>query len=143
MTSSPRGINSGDVRHEEPCGGNRHIRTTQTARLEKQREDLVGVVISQDNEPSHALVDKIFQQLDDGCVVWTPWEQLSSRAKETQSAKKNLTFRLDCAGNLTATQREELSEVSLSGDIRVRQALQRRAFAYDLSKMISYGVLEI
>ena len=50
--------------------------------------------------PSHALVDKIFQQLDDGCAVWIPWEQLSSRAKETQSAKKDLTFKLDSSGNL-------------------------------------------
>ena len=114
----------------------------RTSRLEKQRNDLVGVVINQDNEPSHSLVDKIFQQLDDGCVVWIPWEQLSSRAKETQSAKKDLTFKLDSSGNLKATQRDDITEVSLSGDIRVRQALQRRALAYDLSKMVGYRTLE-
>ena len=44
----------------------------RTSRLEKQRNDLLGVVINQGNEPSHALVDKIFQQPDDGCVVWIP-----------------------------------------------------------------------
>ena len=36
----------------------------RTSRLEKQRNDLVGVVINQDNEPSHSLVEKIFQQLE-------------------------------------------------------------------------------
>ena len=114
----------------------------RTARLEKQKNDLVGVVISQENEPSHQLVDRVFQQLEDGCVVWLPWEQLSSRAKETQSAKKELHFKLDGTGNLKASQKDEVAETNLTGDIRVRQALQRRALAYDLSKMVTYRALE-
>ena len=114
----------------------------RTARLEKQKADLVGVVINQENEPSHQLVDRVFQQLEDGCVVWIPWEQLSSRAKETQSAKKELQFKLDHTGNLKASQKDEVAETNLSGDIRVRQALQRRALAYDLSKMVTYRALE-
>ena len=32
----------------------------RTARLERQKTDLVGVVINQDNEPSHQLVDRVF-----------------------------------------------------------------------------------
>ena len=62
--------------------------------------------------------------------------------RKTQSAKKDLTFKLDSSGNLKATQRDDITEVSLSGDIRVRQALQRRALAYDLSKMVGYRTLE-
>ena len=88
----------------------------RTARLEKQKTDLVGVVINQENEPS--------------------------RAKETQSAKKELQFKLDNTGNLKASQKDEVAETNLSGDIRVRQALQRRALAYDLSKMVTYRALE-
>ena len=114
----------------------------RSSRIALQRTRLAGVVMTLDNEPSHALVDKSFQQLDDGCVAWVPWNQLTSRAQESANIKKVVTFQLDASGNLKAKQKEDDTEARLAGDARLRQALQRRAFAYDLTRMIEYTTLE-
>ena len=114
----------------------------RSSRLALQKGRLSGVVMTLDNEPSHALVDKAFQQLDDGCVSWVPWNQLTSRAQESTNIKKVVTFQLDASGNLKARQRDDDTEARLTGDARLRQALQRRAFAYDLTRMVEYTTLE-
>ena len=114
----------------------------RSSRLALQKGRLSGVVMTLDNEPSHALVDKAFQQLDDGCVSWVPWNQLTSRAQESTNIKKVVTFQLDASGNLTARQNNDDTEARLTGDARLRQALQRRAFAYGLTRMVEYTTLE-
>ncbi len=112
-------------------------------RLAAQKTRLGGVVITQDLEPSHQLVDRVFQQVEDGCVSWIPWVNLTSRSKEAQGTKRDVVIKMDNSGNLKASQKEEAAETSLTGDIKIRQALQRRALAYDLSRTIDYATMEL
>ena len=114
----------------------------RSSRAELQKTRLEGVVMTLDNEPSHALVDRIFQQQDDGCISWIPWGQLTSRSQEAVQIKKVISFALDASGGLKARAQEDHLEARLVGDARLRQALQRRALAYDLSRMIDYKTLE-
>lgn len=112
-------------------------------RLESQKTRLAGVCITEELEPSHQLVDKIFQQVDDACISWIPWVQLTSRSREAQGSKREVVLKMDASGNLKATQKEDVGENSISGDIRVRQALQRRALAFDLTRIIDYNTMEL
>ena len=114
----------------------------RASRATLQKARLASVVITLDNEPSHALVDKVFQQLEDTCVSWIPWFQLTSRAQESVSIKKVVSFQLDASGGLKATTKDDGVEARLAGDASLRQALQRWALAYDLSRMVEYTTLE-
>ena len=114
----------------------------RSERLELQKQRLPGVVVTMDLEPSHHLVDKVFQQLEDGCVSWLPWNTLSSRAHESASVKQAYQLTFDASGNVKASKKEDDAVISLTGDIRVRQALTRRALAYDLAHLVDFTDLE-
>ena len=51
-----------------------------------------------------------------------------------------MTF--DSTGNIKITKKQELSLCSVSGDLKLRNALQRRAIAYDVANVASFLVLE-
>lgn len=76
-------------------------------------------------------------------MTWIPWANLTSRSKESQGTKRDVVLKMDNTGNLRATHKDSTAEVSLNGDIKVRQALQRRALAYDLSRTVDYATLEL
>ena len=87
-----------------------------SSRAQLQRARLEGVVMTLDNEPSHALVDRVFQQQDDGCISWIPWGQLTSRAQEAVQVKKVISFALDASGGLKARAQDDHLEARLVGD---------------------------
>ena len=89
----------------------------RSSRLALQKGRLSGVVMTLDNEPT-------------------------SRAQESTNIKKVVTFQLDASGNLKARQNNDDTEARLTGNARLRRALQRRAFAYDLTRMVEYTTLE-
>ena len=111
-------------------------------RLENQKQRLVGVHFSVHSEPSNKLVDHYFQMMADKQLTWLPWEKLASKAHELQMNKKDMQLTFDTSGNLKMSKRSIEAECELKGEMQIRQALQRRSLAIDLTGMLQYGEAE-
>ncbi len=112
------------------------------ARLEAQKTRLPGLHYSSETEPSHKLVDTVFEMLTDQEVTWIPWEKLTSRASEAVNNKKDLQITFDASGSLKLSKKLEETNPSLTGETKVRQALARRARAFDLAQICDFVSME-
>ena len=112
------------------------------ARLEAQKTRLPGLHYSSETEPSHKCVDTVFQMITDQQITWIPWERLTNRASEAVNSKKDLQITFDSSGSLKLSKAQNDQVGTISGEIQVRQALQRRARAFDLAHICSYQVME-
>eukprot|EP00439_Symbiodinium_sp_Y106_P004351 s10851_g1.t1 len=115
----------------------------RTSRLADQKARLVGVSITPELEPSHKLIDTVCQMSLDQQLSWIPWDKLTSRASEVMAASKtdlNITF--DVNGALKLQRKFSDGQCSLTGDLQIRQALQRRSLAFDQAKLCSYMAME-
>ena len=75
-------------------------------------------------------------------MQWAPWEQLTSRASEITHTEKDWKISFDSAGALKVAQKNRTPEASMSGELKVRAALNRRARAFDLASLCSYTSME-
>ncbi|CAE7214265.1 unnamed protein product [Symbiodinium sp. CCMP2592] len=114
----------------------------RTTRIEEQRRRLNGVHFSSDSEPSYRVTDLVFQQGTDQQLIWLPWEKYTSRAQEIVSSKSDLSISFDNSGNLRLNKKFQDAQCSLTGELQVRQALQRRSLCYDLAQLCAYSVME-
>ena len=112
------------------------------ARLEAQKTRLPGLHYSSETEPSHKCVDTVFQMITDQQIIWIPWERLTNRASEAVNSKKDLQITFDSSGSLKLSKAQKDQVGTISGEFQVRQALQRRARAFDLAHICSYQVME-
>ena len=111
-------------------------------RLADQKARLTGLHFAPETEPSHKLVDTICQMGADQSLQWAPWEQLTSRASEITHTEKDWKISFDSAGALKVAQKNRTPEASMSGELKVRAALNRRARAFDLASLCSYTSME-
>ena len=114
----------------------------RVARSRDQQARLTGVLFSPENEPSHKLVDAVFQMIADQQIVWLPWEKLTSRSSEIVQSKHEMAINFDASGSLKLTKKSFEASCPLTGDINIRKALSRRALAFDLANLISFGEME-
>ena len=75
-------------------------------------------------------------------ISWVPWERLTNRASEAVNSKKDLQITFDASGSLKLSKAQNDQVGAISGEIQVRQALQRRARAFDLAHICSYQIME-
>ena len=72
----------------------------RTARLAEQKRRLTGITCTPEIEPSHKLVDMVFQMAADQVISWIPWEKLTSRAGEVAQTQTELSIKFEASGNL-------------------------------------------
>ena len=111
-------------------------------RVRLQKDRLVGISFTPTVEPSHSLIDRACQQLEDNVVSYIELRKCSSRHDETLHAKTDTTLTLDPSGGLRLTKRQKLDNINLTGEHRLRQAFVRRSLAYDLANIGSFAVLD-
>ena len=114
----------------------------RNARLEDQKKRLPGLHFSPETEPSHKLVDTVCQMATDQTLEWTPWEKLTSRSSEITHSQKDLKFSLDSQGSVKVAAKMQSPDANVTGEMRVRQALNRRARAVDLAQLCAYTTVE-
>ena len=114
----------------------------RNARLEDQKKRLPGIHFSPETEPSHKLVDTICQMATDQTLEWTPWEKLTSRSSEITHSQKDLKFSLDSQGSVKVSAKTQSPDANVTGEMRVRQALNRRARAFDLAQLCAFTKME-
>ena len=101
----------------------------------------MGVEIEGALEPSHTLIDKVAQMVDDGVVKYIAWDECTTREDELAGVKKDKFWKADAQGFLKEATTDAPSRADIS-DLRLKLALQRRAIAFELGALCSYEVHE-
>ena len=119
----------------------------RAARYDDQVRRLTGITMTTNLEPSHALLDRIQQQLEENQVAYVSPELCTSRHQEIKGIKKDTdaasTTIVEGPGRLLKISDHEPDlKTSVSCDYALRQALRRRALAYDQTGLASYESLE-
>lgn len=114
----------------------------RVARLDAFKQKYPGLHYSSETEPSHKLVDRVCQMATDQLLEWVPWNQLTTRVHEVTNTQKEMKISFDGNGSLKLTKREPDHEAPLIGDMRVRQALSRRARAFELAGLCTFAIME-
>ena len=111
-------------------------------RINQVKAKLPGLLITQQLEPSHQLVDKVVQQWEENSLRYMELSTCTSREQEMLAEKNQPSITFDASGNIKVTKKQELAQCSLTGDLRLRSAMQRRALAYEIAGIASFVVLE-
>lgn len=111
-------------------------------RIEKQKKDYPGLVFDQFLEPAHVLTDKTHAMIEDGVLQYIPPEKCLSRYDEIQNQKTEQQVSFDSQGNLKVTKRATELSCDTSGELKLRQALTRKALACDQAGLCSFNKLE-
>ena len=101
----------------------------RAVRLARVSRTITGFKIQNEYEPSHALVDALAQQLDDGTIRYVPWDACAARSQEIDGIKKDAKMKMftpDKNGFLKEPRKPEDEKASLATDLWVRLALTRR-----------------
>ena len=110
----------------------------RVARLKTQQARLVGIKIEATLEPSHSLLDAVWQIKNDDILRFLSPEVCTSRPQEAGGVKKEFFTKQDAAGQIKAVQREDAPHADLSTEFRVRQALTRRSLAFDQIGLLTF-----
>ena len=78
----------------------------------------------------------------DQSLQWIPWEQLTSRSAEITHSEKDWKLSFDSNGSLKVAQKFVSPEAVVTGDLKVKAALNRRSRAFDLAALCKYTVME-
>ena len=111
-------------------------------RVNQVKARLQGLLITQQLEPSHQLVDKAVQQWEENSLRYIELTACTSREQEILAEKSTPSISFDATGNIKVTKKQELAQCSLTGDLKLRTAMQRRALAYDMAGVASFLVME-
>lgn len=112
-------------------------------RIRQQKDRLIGLSFTPQSEPSHSLIDRVCQQLEDNVVSYIELGKCSSRQDEVLHAKFDTSLSLDSAGGLRISKKQRLDDVSVTGEHKLRQAFLRRSLAYDLAGIATFTVLDV
>lgn len=115
----------------------------RAARYRAQVNRLPGLNLLGELECSDALVDNAVSQFDENRIRYIRWEQCTRKRDEVQGVKKlEDIFRKAPDGTLKAAQSLEPAIADTSDTYALRNALSRRALAYDQANLISFSVHE-
>ena len=112
------------------------------ARVRSVKQRLTGLTFTPATEPSHSLIDRACQQLEDKVLSYIPLNRCTSRQDETLQSKTDSTIAMDSAGNLKLTKKQKTEDTRIEGEHRLRLAFQRRALAYDIANIGTFQVMD-
>ena len=112
-------------------------------RIRQQQERLTGLSFTPQSEPSHSLIDRVCQQLEDNVITYIELNRCSSRHDEALHSKVDTSLALDNSGSLRLNKKQRLDDVNVTGEHKLRQAFLRRSLAYDLAGIATFSVLDL
>ena len=114
----------------------------RAARHQSQASRLPGLDLSGELEPSHLLVDLVFQMTEDNQLKYVRWEQCTKRDQELMRLKTDPTWRPDSSGIVREVKTQEEVKADVSTDLKLRYALQRRSLAFDQARIVTFDKFE-
>ena len=114
----------------------------RASRYTDQVARLTGLDISGELEPSHALVDLVFQMIEENQLKYIRWEQCTKRDQELMGIKCDPTWKPDSQGVIREVKVQQEVRADTSSDLRLKYALQRRSLAIDQGRLCDYDKME-
>eukprot|EP00434_Breviolum_minutum_P046212 symbB.v1.2.041655.t1/scaffold8457.1/size11431/1 len=114
----------------------------RSERLAQLKSELSGITIDIQLEPAHRLMDTVMQQIEDNCISYIPLKDCLSRESELLSHKHETTIDFSHDGTMKLSKRQREIKADISGDLKVKMAMQRRALAYHMAGACNYNVLD-
>lgn len=114
----------------------------RAARYNSQVARLPGLCLRGELECSDALIDEAMSQFDDNRLRHIPWEKCTRKIDEVSGVKKLEVFQKSANGMLKASEIPEQKTADVSDDYALRNALTRRALAYDQASLLTFSVHE-
>ena len=112
------------------------------ARLERQRQQLTGLDIAGPLEPSHVLYDLCANMIEKNEIAYISPTKCLSRQQELMGGKPDKEIQLDASKtSLIVKEQQSVAEISISSDLTLYQAFQRRTLAMDLTGLASFDVM--
>ena len=118
------------------------IAERQTRQLDQEAR-LEGIMFSPEVTPSHALVDLCVNMLEQNVLTWIKPEECTSRSQEIQSLKRDAKVSLDANGSIKISSKAASTTCTVSSELDLRNALQRRSLAMDQAKLCSFKEIEM
>ena len=116
----------------------------RAARHALQVQRLTGLVWTPTLEPSHQLLDRVQQQVEENIVAYVGLEMCTGRVQELAGVKTEQVVKVDKISGVMRVNDTELQDtVCISTDYSLRIAFRRRALAYDQSNLCQYETLEL
>ena len=88
------------------------------------------------------MVDLVCQQAESQVVSYIELSLCTSRETEITHRKKETQVSIDNSGLIKLTKQDREVKTEVTGDLKVRQCMQRRAVAYHLANIATYKTLE-
>ena len=118
---------------------------TQAERASRQQDQMTRLRhldLSGELEPSHALVDYIFQMQEENQLRYVRWEVCTKRDQELMGLKTDATWKPDASGIVREVQVKESITADTSSDLKLEKALQRRSIAFDQARLVEFTKFE-
>ena len=107
----------------------------RAARYTAQTNRLTGMDLVGELERSHALVDLLFQLVEENQLKYIRWDQCTKRDQELIGLKHDPLWKPDSQGVIREVRVQAEIKADTSSDLRLKYALQRRSLALDYEKM--------
>ena len=109
-------------------------------RLESQKKRISGLLHKAEQQPSHQLIDQVYNMVESGAVMYIHPSKCHSREHEIQceakqKSKQILTWE---QGALKSTVSSPLTDIDTSTELKLYFALQRRHLAFELVNFLSW-----
>lgn len=114
------------------------------SRLEAQRKKLPGLPHTAEQQPSHSLIDTVYNIVESGNIVYVHPSKCHSRENEVQTESKNKSKTMITLeqGALKQTVVSGLQDLDTSTELKLYFALQRRHLAFDMVGFLSWSVCQ-
>ena len=109
-------------------------------RIEDQKLRLTGLRFKGDEECAYSTYDLVFTMMERDSLVYLHPEKFVTRRSELQQKKPNREVVLD-QNSLSVRDKQPDPMCSTKTELEVFQALRRRALAFDLVGLCSFGVM--
>lgn len=114
----------------------------RSARYQEQKTRLTGVDMTGELEPSHHLIDLVYNMAEDNQLRYIKWEECTKRDQELMGVKTDPIWKADASGVIKEVKVKETLRAEFDTDLKLKFLLQRRSLAFDQSKLLDYELFE-
>ena len=109
-------------------------------RLDSQKKRITGLSHSPERQPSHQLIDQVYNVLESDAVTYIHPSKCHSREHEIQCEAKQKTKQIRTweQGASKSTVANSMSDIDTSTALKLSFAMQRRHLAFELVNLLSW-----
>ena len=114
-------------------------------RLEAQKKRITGLSHRPDQQPSHQLIDQVYNVIESGAIVYIHPSRCHSREHEIQNEAKQKTKQILTweQGALKTTVANSMNDIDTSTELKLYFALLRRHLAFELLNLLSWELCQL